>query len=105
MFAMFSPAEMMRLSIRTAMMMTEANLVISMRLWGMMGLWNVRPSENTRMVAEKVAAGQSAALAMQKQMVAGASPARIAAAGLAPVARKTRSNVKRLARRGPAVSS
>lgn len=105
MFPILSPAEAMRLSIRTAMMMTEAQLVISMRILGMMGMWNIRPTENAKMVSEKIATAQKAGLAMQKTMLRGGSPAQVASAGLSPVARKTQSNVKRLARRGPAVPS
>ncbi len=79
----------------------EAQAVIAMRLWGMAGLWAVAPSENRRMVSEKAAAftraGGDAALAV----MTGKAPAEVVAASLRPIRRTTRSNVRRLSRRGP----
>jgi hypothetical protein len=66
---MFSPFEAMRLSMRTGMMLAEANMVIGMRMLGMAGMWRVQPSENRRMVAEKQAAGAEAALAMGRAVM------------------------------------
>jgi hypothetical protein len=97
----FSPAEAMRLSIRGAMMLTEAQMVILLRLFGMMGMWQVRPGEASRMVGEKIAATVESGAAAQRAMLAGRSSARVAEAALAPVARRTRANAKRLAARGP----
>jgi hypothetical protein len=96
-----TPTQMMELSIRTSIMLAEAQMVIGMRMMGMMGLWRVHPSENTRMSTEKVAAFGQAAMASSQALMAGKSPAVVAAAALKPIRRKTASNVKRLARRGP----
>jgi hypothetical protein len=98
---MFSPFEAMRLSMQTAMMLAEANMVIGMRLMGMSGMWRMKPSENARMVTEKQAAGAEAALAMGRAVMLGGNAARVLEAGLKPVARRTKANVKRLAKRGP----
>jgi hypothetical protein len=96
-----TPLQLMHLSIRTTMMLAEAQMVIGMRMLGMLGLWRVRPSETTRMSSEKIAAMGEAALASSRAMLAGKPPALIADAALKPIRRKTASNARRLARRGP----
>lgn len=93
--------QVMHLSAQMTMMLAEANMVILMRLWGMAGAWNVRPTENRRMVSEKAFAMQASARAAGRAIAAGESPAAIAQAALNPVRRRTKSNVSRLARRGP----
>jgi hypothetical protein len=98
---MFSVHDMMRLSIQTGIMVAEAQMVIGMRMMGMMGLWRVPPSEHGRMSSEKVAAFGQAAMASSRAMMAGKSPSLVAEAALKPIRRKTAANVKRLARRGP----
>lgn len=101
MFPMMTPAQVIALSLRTGMMLMEAQAVIAMRLWGMMGMWRVTPSETARMSSEKVAAAGESALAASRAVMAGKPPAAIADLALKPIARRTRSNVKRLAARGP----
>jgi hypothetical protein len=91
----------MELSIRTSIMLTEAQMIIAMRMMGMMGLWRVLPSENARMSSEKVAVMGQVAMASSQALMSGKSPAVVAAVALKPIRRKTASNVKRLARRGP----
>jgi hypothetical protein len=98
---MWSPFDAMRLSMKTGVMLAEANMVIGMRMLGMAGMWRVTPAENLRMVAEKQAAGLEAAVAMGRVAMAGGSAAQLLEAGLKPVARRTRGNVRRLAKRGP----
>lgn len=101
---MFSPvplADAFRLSFQMSMMTMEAQSVIAMRLWGMAGLWNVAPSENSRMVSEKSSAMVASGLAMQKAIVGGASPTNAAIAAIKPLRRKTAANVRRLGKRGP----
>jgi hypothetical protein len=95
-----TPAEVMQLSIRTSIMLAEAQMVIGMRMMGMMGLWRVLPSENARMTSEKLAAMGEVAMASSRAVMAGHSPVKVAEAALKPVRRRTASNVKRLARRG-----
>ncbi len=94
----FSPAEMLRLSIRTGLMLTEAQMIIAMRMMGMAGLWSVRPGENRRMMTEKLVAAQQSGMAASSAMMAGKSATEVAEAALASVARQTRANVTRLAR-------
>ncbi|MFM2389341.1 MAG: hypothetical protein RLZZ437_896 [Pseudomonadota bacterium] len=93
------------LSLRTGMMMAQANMVIGMRLMGMAGSWNVTSAENKRMVDEKTEAAVASGTAMMKAALSGKGPVAVAEAGLAPVARKTRANAKRLAKRGPKVGT
>ncbi len=98
---MMTPAQMINLSMKTGMMLMEAQMVIGMRMMGMAGLWRVHPSENTMMSSEKVSALGQSAIATSQAIMTGKSPAFIAEAALKPISRRTKSNVKRLARRGP----
>ncbi len=88
-----SPGQMMRLGLKSSVMMAEAQAVIAMRMFGMMGMWPVSPGENARMVSEKIAAVQEAQMAVMKAAMNGASPA-----ALRPVRRRTKANAERLAR-------
>jgi hypothetical protein len=97
----FSPLDMMRLSLNTMMMLTQAQSVMAMRMMGMAGMWRVTPQENRRMVSEKMSAGMASGIAAHSAMMSGASATAIAEAALTPVARRTAANAKRLARRGP----
>jgi hypothetical protein len=96
-----TPAQLMQLSFRTSVMLAEAQMVIAMRMLGMMGLWRVLPSEKARMSSEKLAAMGEAALASSRAILIGQPPVKVAEAALKPVRRRTASNVRRLARRGP----
>lgn len=98
------PKELVRLSIQTSLMLAEAQMVIAMRMMGMMGLWRVMPSENTRMSSEKVTALGEAAMAASRAVMAGKLPVRVVEAALKPIRSKTSANVKRLVRRGPGQS-
>lgn len=96
-----TPMQMMSLSIRFTMMMTEAQTVIAMRMLGMAGLWRVSPSESARMVGEKLEAVQQSAVAATRAALQGKPPAIIADHALKPIRRRISANAKRLARRGP----
>ena len=95
-----TPAEAMRLTMQSSMMLAEANMVIAMRMLGMGGMWRVTPSENARMVQEKSDAALASGQAMARAMLSGQSPAKVALAGMKPVRAKTRANASRLAKRG-----
>ncbi|MFN4129547.1 MAG: antifreeze protein [Paracoccaceae bacterium] len=97
----FSPFDLMRLSMNTTTMMMQAQSVIAMRVMGMAGAWTVSPTENTRMVSEKMRAGMKAGAAAQKSALSGGSVTQIAEAALAPVKRATAANARRLTRSGP----
>ena len=76
----------------------EAQAVIGLRMMGMVGVLPAAPSENRRMYAEKADAFWDAQWAMWRAAMRGGSPEAVAAAGLAPVGRRTRANAKRLGR-------
>ncbi len=79
----------------------EVQMVVSMRVLGMAGLWSVAPSENKRMVTEKMDAFTKAAAAVGAATMRGARPDQVVMAAVTPLRAKTKSNTKRLARRGP----
>ena len=88
------------LGMNAWMLMAEAQAVIAMRMLGMAGVWNVTPMEDSRMVTEKMAALPQSMMAGSYAAMTGQSPERVAEAALRPLRRKTRSNSRRLARRG-----
>lgn len=101
MYRMTTPGQLVSLYLKAGLMLMEAQMVIGMRMMRMAGLWRVLPSETARMSSEKVSAMTEAAMASSRAIMAGKPPALIAEAGLKPIRRRTSSNVKRLARRGP----
>ncbi|GAA6189269.1 antifreeze protein [Litorivita sp. NS0012-18] len=100
----FSPAPMMdvlRLSMQATALAAEAQSVIAMRMMGMAGFWSVTPHEKTRMMNEKTDAFTEAGFAVAHAAMRGARADQIVDAGIQPLRRKTKSNVKRLTKRGP----
>ncbi|MFM2355437.1 MAG: hypothetical protein RLZZ528_1173 [Pseudomonadota bacterium] len=97
---MMTPLDCWRAGMEFATMMAEAQIVISLRLMGMAGVWNTPKGEHRRMVSEKAAAAQESGLAAARAMVSGAKPSEVARAALSPVRRRTRANVARLTKRG-----
>ena len=95
------PGELMSLSLEMVHLVSETQTVMTMRLLGMSGMWNVKPTESTRMVAEKPAAFARSAEAAMKAAFTGARPDQVVAAAVRPLRNKTRSNAARLSRRGP----
>ena len=98
-------AEAWRLWAQMAMIGWEAQGVIAMRLLGMGGYWSVSPGENARMVSEKAAAFTAAAMQGAVAAAHGKRPDQIAQTVLRPIRSKTRSNSRRLSRRGPKTPS
>ncbi|MBV7377544.1 antifreeze protein [Maritimibacter dapengensis] len=87
-------------ALQAGMIVAEAQAVIAMRLWGMAGMWSVTPYENTRMVSEKAGAWTRAMLSAG---IAATNGGDVAKAAMRPVRAKTKSNARRLAKRGPKV--
>jgi len=83
-------------------MLVEAQTVITLRTMGMAGLWNLGPAETQRMWLEKARAAQESGMAAAGALLGGQGPAGALSAALKPVRHKTRSNARRLVRRGPA---
>ncbi len=90
------PADFFWPAFQTGMMLFEAQAVIALRLWGMAGGWPMGWQEHVRMVTEKAAAAGESGAAMMR--AAGNGPGAVALAGVKPVRRRTRANVKRLSR-------
>ncbi len=86
------------LGVQASRILTDAHTVIAFRMLGATGGWPVSPSEHTRMVTEKGPAflrayGDAAVAAMRGKRLD-----EIAGVAMKPIARKTRSNAKRLSR-------
>lgn len=96
MFPMWFPATQMRLAQQVTRIAVDSQIVIGMRMAGMMGMVAQAPGEPFRMVAEKQAAAQESMLAMAQAGFRGASPENMVAAGLRPYGRVTRANSRRL---------
>lgn len=96
-----TPIDLWSNALQASFILAEANAVVTMRVMGMAGLWSVAPSENGRMISEKVYAATKAVTDSTKAAIAGARPDQITAAAMKPIRQKTRTNAKRLAKRGP----
>lgn len=81
----------------------ETQMVMTYRMMGMAGLWSVTPSEDSRMVTEKLPAFNLAAAAGTRALLSGKRPDEVMLATARPLRRKTRSNVRRLSKRGPQI--
>lgn len=88
--------DLLELQTGTALMLAEAHLVATLRLMGMGGLWPVDAAEGQRMVEEKLPAFVEAGTAAFRVALSGAGPYDVAAAWLAPIARHTHANTRRL---------
>ncbi|TJZ91643.1 antibiotic ABC transporter [Paracoccus gahaiensis] len=93
---MILPAAQIRLVTQFSRMAIEAQMVIGMRMAGMMGLVAQAPGEPFRMIAEKQAAASEAIYAMASAGMRGHSTERMLSAGLRPYGRRTRANSRRL---------
>lgn len=96
-------AALFSLGLEYSRMMTQAQMVIALRLMGMGGMWNLGPGEESRMVAEKQKAFTRAGFDMWKAMLQGGDAGRVMRAGIRPLDRATGANVRRLGRRGPSL--
>ena len=98
--AQLNPAAWWSAAANIGMVMIESQAVIAMRVMGMAGIWSVTPSEDSRMVSEKIAALTRAATESTRVAMAGGSPDRVAAAAIRPIRQTTRANMRRLSKRG-----
>ena len=87
-------------SLQAAMILAEAQAVITMRLWGIAGFWSVTQAENSRMVSEKAYALTRAAVDAGVAMMRGQGTDQVVAAAMKPIRQKTRANARRLIKRG-----
>ncbi|WP_186766532.1 antifreeze protein [Puniceibacterium confluentis] len=96
-----NPLHLWNATLQMTFLLIETQSVITMRLLGMAGLWNVTRSENTRMVDEKPPAMMQSAMNAVSATMNGARPDQIVTSAIRPLRAKTRSNTNRLAKRGP----
>ncbi|TVP71710.1 MAG: antifreeze protein [Rhodobacteraceae bacterium] len=90
-----------KLWMTSAAILMEAQAVIAMRIWGMAGAWHVSPTENTRMVTEKMRAAQKGAIDAGMAAMRGGDAVTVISKAAAPVRRATRGNVTRLQKGNP----
>lgn len=88
-----------RLWAQMARIAVDSQLVIGLRLAGMMGMMAQSPGEPFRMVAEKQAAASESLFAMARATSRGASAERVMSAALRPYGKRTRANSRRLTRK------
>lgn len=79
----------------------ESQLVIGMRMAGMMGFVSQSPNETIRMVTEKYDAAHESFHASLRSATRGDSVDKVMSAALRPYSRRTGANSRRLARRRP----
>jgi hypothetical protein len=94
-----TPLDLWSGAVQLTALLVEAQLVMTYRTLGMVGLWTVSPGENRRMIAEKAPAFAEAAIAASRAAAAGRRPDEIVGAWVKPLRRKTRLNARRLSRR------
>lgn len=93
MFDVFAPA---RLAFETARIGLDAQMVVGLRVSGMMGFWQMEADELERMVSEKAAAMGESVEAFLDAAQRGEAPHRVLSASLAPIGARAASNAKRL---------
>jgi len=94
-------ADLWAAPVQISAMMAEAQMVVAMRILGMAGFWAVTPNETHRMFAEKQSAFATSMKAATRALAAGKRPDEVMSDALRPIRRRTRSNLSRLAKRGP----
>lgn len=99
---MFSitPTQLTDLALRTAQLMAESHIVITLRLMGAMGAWPVSPDEMHLMYAEKGPAFLRATARAQRAVASGSPLPVVALAVITPLTHKVRRNRRRLTRAG-----
>lgn len=95
-----SAADLVRSGTKLSMLAWEAQMVIAMRVMGMMGAWPVAASESDRMMDEKPEAFMQAAFAAGASAMAGGRPDQVLNAWTGSLSRKTGANMRRLSKRG-----
>ncbi|MGZ3215893.1 antibiotic ABC transporter [Paracoccus sp. T5] len=101
MLPMILPAAQVRLITQFSRMAIESQMVIGLRLAGMMGFMAQSPGEPFMMVAEKQAAVSESFFAMASAGMRGHSPERVMSAAMRPYGKRTRANSRRLSAARP----
>ena len=96
-----TPLDLWNTTLQMTYLALETQSVMTMRILGMAGLWNVTKSENARMMDEKSPALMESAMNAVTATMNGARPDQILNTAIRPLRAKTRSNSNRLSKRGP----
>lgn len=91
-------AEATRLWVQVAKISMESQMVIALRIAGMMGIIPQQKNESHRMVQEKLDAANESGAAVFKAVTRGASADQVMAAALRPYGRRTSANARRLSK-------
>ena len=94
-----SSANPVRVWAQVTRLAIESQMVIGLRVAGMMGFIDQSPGEPFRMVAEKQAAMTESFYAIARTAGRGDSADRVISAGLRPYGKRTRANSRRLVRK------
>lgn len=89
----------LRLWAQMARIAVDSQMIIGLRMAGMMGLTAQSPGEPFRMVAEKQAAASESIFAIAQAASRGASADRVMSAALRPYSKRTRANSRRLTKK------
>lgn len=104
MFKAFNSTEAMQLAGEVGRLTVDSQMVVTMRVLGLMGLWHLGEGEHHQMVSEKAVALMASGQAAQKEFAQNGSAAGAALAALQPLRDKTSANVARLRQTGPRLS-
>lgn len=99
-----SMAEATRLWMQVAQIAIESQMVIGMRVAGMMGFLPQHKNESHRMVQEKLEAAQESGTAIMRAFTRGASADQVMSAALRPYGRRTKANARRLTKASTGLS-
>ncbi len=95
-FPVVLPAAQMRLVTQFTRLAVDAQMVVGLRVAGMMGMIAQSPGEPIRMISEKHEALSESVMAMASAGWRGHSPERLLSAGMRPYGKRTRANSRRL---------
>lgn len=95
------PLSLMRIGFEAARIGVEAQAVISMRVAGLMGLWDVPALETFQMFHEKPVAVAAAAEAAVFALMSGHRADQAISASMTQIGHHTSANLARLSQRGP----
>ncbi len=96
-----TPLDLWKTTLEMSLLMFETQSVMTMRLMGMAGFWNVTSSENALMFDEKSPAWMKSMVNATQATLQGKRPDQIVNTAIRPLRAKTRPNSSRLAKRGP----
>jgi hypothetical protein len=101
MFKPFDSTEAVQLAGEVGRLTVESQMVVAMRVLGMMGLWHLADGEHHQMVSEKADALMASSQAAHREFAQNGSAAGAVLAAIQPLRDKTTANVARLGGTGP----